>query len=50
MSKLRFLVASLVLAGLFVSCGGSSTGVGGTVYDALPAGNDGSGATAGNGA
>ena len=49
MSKLRFLVASLVLAGLFVSCGGSSTGVGGTVYDALPAGNDGSGATAGNG-
>ena len=49
MSKLRFSATSLIVTGLFVSCGGSSTGVGGAVYDALPAGNDGSSATAGNG-
>jgi hypothetical protein len=49
MSRLRFSVPSLIVTGLVLSCGGSSTGVGGTVYDALPAGNDGSGATAGNG-
>jgi hypothetical protein len=50
MSKLRSSAVSLLLTGLFVSCGGSSsTGLGGNASDALPANNDGNSATGGSG-